>query len=394
MLFRSIEYDSRGIRAIHDKVLNCIVAGNGSMDLWAEDDVGSLWERLKSFGQRINLAERAEMTVEAHTGPYSRLTIRGKLLEPIIWQLPPDWRKEIYLGSGRKMRDLTAAEALVCINSLDWTHEIYLHPASDRLDIRTSLNCDSENVRLHVPFDLGFGTCEDRAWYEIPYGMIERPSYRPMDGTHNNPDGVWPAVHWLAAVNEAKGYTCALLNRGIPAHRFIRGTMELHLHRSGRIGLWRAQTLQQNRTMNPLAKDGEMQVYEYAFVSGKGDVAANRLVHQGYEFNSVFPAIVARVRGGLSASVAGPGNSVLPSSHSFLSNSADNVIIPVIKRSEGDEGLVLRLTEVYGTAAIDTLSGIVAAVALTGPMEEAAGDAATEISFRPFEIITVRSKEA
>jgi len=129
-------------------------------------------------------------------------------------------------------------------------------------------------------------------------------------------------------------------------------------------------------------------VHEYAFVSGPGDVAANRLAHQGYEFNSVFPSVVlqsaeiARLRQG--------HKPTLPARHSFLQNSAANVIIPVVKRAEDNDDLVLRMTEVYGAAASDTLTGPCSGPAnVVSPLENEPLAQDAPLQFRPFEIKTV-----
>ncbi|MBM4163983.1 MAG: hypothetical protein FJ222_06030 [Lentisphaerae bacterium] len=383
-----IDFDARGITGIFDKSLNRLVAGKGTADLMAEDDIGSFWDRLKFFNMRKNLSDLATMTVRSYTGAFQRLVIQGTLPKRLEWELPRDWRSDVCKANLCKIRDLTAAEVEVLIDSLSWTTELSLYPGSNRIDIRTTIACDSQNVRLLVPFPFGFTTPQDRAWYEIPYGMIERPSYRPKAGVHCNPDGVWPAVHWAAAVNRQDNYTCALLNKGIAAHRFKDGVMEVALQRSPRLRVWNARSLECNRLTDPSAKDAGLQVHEYAFLSGPGDVAANRLTHQGYEFNSVFPSVVlqsaeiARLRQGRKPT--------LPARHSFLQNSAPNVIIPVVKRAEDSDDLVLRMTEVYGVAAADALIGPCGGRAsAVSPLENEPLAQDAPLQFRPFEIKTV-----
>jgi len=383
-----IDFDARGITGIFDKTLNRLVAGKGTADLMAEDDIGSFWERMKFFNMRKNLSDLADVKVTSYTGAFQKLVIQGSLAKRLEWELPHNWRSDLCKANMCKIRDLTSAEVEVLIDSLSWTTELSLFPGSNRIDIRTTVACDSQNVRLMVLFPFGFTTSQDRAWYEIPYGMLERPSYRPKDGVHCNPDGVWPALHWAAAVNRQENYTCALLNKGIAAHRFKDGVMELALQRSPRLRVWNPRTLECNRMTDLSAKDAGVQVHEYAFVSGLGDVAANRLTHQGYEFNSIFPSVVlqsaeiARLRQGRKPA--------LPARHSFLQNSATNVIIPVVKRAEDDDGLVLRMTEVYGAAAVDSLAGPCSGRAnAVSPLEDEVLAQEAPLQFRPFEIKTV-----
>ncbi len=395
-----VSWDQTGLTGIYDKTLGRDVSGPGTGHLWARDDIGSHWETLKFFDQRKDLHHVAEMHVQAFTAdengkPVRKLVIQGKLPNPMPWDVPSDWESEIWGSHGRRIREFNSDEVEVAIHSLEWTQELWLYPDSDRIPMRYTINCDSEHIRLFVPFPFGFITTEDRAFYEIPYGILERPSYEPKDGVHCNPDGSWPAVHWAAAENARDGYTCAVLNRGVPSYRFHGGVMEVTLLRSPRVNVF-GRTKDKWKTYDPLLKDHGPRVFDLAFLSGAGGVFENRIVHHGYEFNSPYPAVslcgeeIALIR----ERVRSQDAPALPLQHTFLGNTADNVVISAVKRAEDESGLVARMVEVYGKPAADQLHGTESPLREISPMEDETLRTSEELSFRPFEIKTVQYDSA
>ncbi len=393
-----VTWNERGLTGVFDKSIQREVLAAGSADLWARDDIGSHWETLKFFDQRVNLNRIATIDIAAFesvenaaTPRVRKVVINGRLPKPHIWDLPVPWEYGIFSATGKKFRDLGSDEVDVGIHTLEWTQELWLYEGSDRIELRFSVQCDSENIRLFVPFHFGFETPEDRALYEIPYGILERQSYRPKDGVHCNPDGTWPAVHWAAAENRSGGYTCAVLNRGIPAYRFHKGIMEVTLLRSPRIGVF-FKSRDKWKHYDPLLKDTGLNVFDLAFTSGAGGVAANRLVHKGYEFNTEFPAVslAGWERNMMRERFQAKGLPALPPEHSFLSNAAKNVIMAAVKRSEDGSGFVVRMNEAYGISAADHLNSVGSdELRELDPMEETCLQSGPKLTFRPFEIKTV-----
>ncbi|MFW6146067.1 MAG: glycosyl hydrolase-related protein [Planctomycetota bacterium] len=390
-----IDYGPRGVTGIVDKTLGKIVAGAGTCDLWAEDDVGSFWETLKRFDRRVNLNAVADVSAQAYAhadGTARMLVIRGSLPERRVWDLPAAWSQVVQNSRGGKIRDLTADEVEVVIDALRWEIQLRLIDGDGAVGIRAAVDCDSRNIRLRLPFVLGFTTAGDRAVYEIPYGILERPSYTPLEGTHTNPGGTWPAVHWAAAVNAEDDYTCAILNRGVAAYRFAGGVMDLTLLRSPRLSVWNPRPLEVNRRTDPLATDAGEQVFELAFTSGAGDVAANRLVRRGWAFNST-PTAVALAGAEIDAlRRRTAGAERLAGAHSFLAGGADNVLITAIKQAEDGDDVVLRLVEAYGRAAeIPAPSVFGAPTCEVSALEDDPRPAGKTLRFRPFEIKTLRT---
>lgn len=371
-----------GVEEIFDKQLGRIVAGRGAGDLIAFDDIGSLWDRMAAFDIFKNLSELAEVSVKLFNGAYQKIVITGKLTKPMKWELPEKWSCGVSIGGGARVRELNQDEVYCGINHLEWRQEIALFPGSHRVDFRIAIVADTENIRLITRLPLGFKTERGRAWYDIPYGTMEREAYEPVVGAHLSPDGVWPTIHWAGVFNREADYTCGFLNRGIPGQRFHEGSWEIHLHRSGRLMPWSARSLEVNRSLNPLGKDIGEQVYEYAFTSGKGDVAANQLAHQGYAYNSLFTAVAPYERGIAS----------LPSKHSFFGNKANNVVASVIKTAEDTDDLIVRMHEVYGAPAKDSLEKV-DLIAETSPMEDEDKPVGDGLKFRPHEIKTVRVRQ-
>jgi len=371
----------RGIEEIFDKELNKVIAGRGAGDLIAFDDIGSLWDRMHAFDIIKNLNEIAEVSVELFDGPYQKIVITGELAEPIVWDLPEKWSRDIWISGGKRMRLLEQDEVYCGINHFVWRQEITLNEGSGRVDFRTVIDSDTENIRVITHFPLGFKTQMGRAWYDIPYGSIERESYKPLDGTHLAPDGIWPTIHWAGVENKSDAYTVGFLNRGVPGQRFNDGAFEIHLLRSGRLLPWSSRPLEVNRFGNPLGKDIGEQVLEYALTVTPGDFLASRLPQGGYEFNAQFPAILT--------SKCGKGG--LPTRHSFFSNESESVIASIIKTAEQSDDLIIRMHEAYGRAATDSLVGVTP-IAETSPMEDYDTLIESALSFRPHEIKTVRAR--
>jgi len=62
----------------------------------------------------------------------------------------------------------------------------------------------------------------------------------------------------------------------------------------------------------------------------------------------------------------------------------------VVKRAEDNDDFVLRMTEVYGAAAVDSLTGPCGGTANTkSPLEDESLAQETPLQFRPFGIKTV-----
>ncbi|RRJ96289.1 glycosyl hydrolase [Opitutaceae bacterium TAV4] len=117
------------------------------------------------------------------------------------------------------------------VKTLEWTVTVALSDDGRRLDFTTEVDWDTASRRLRVLFPVN--SRADTAYYEIPYGFIER-RYDPQKLNYSQ----WrahtmefPALHWVhRPIDSTSGV--ALLNKGLPCWRWLPGRFDLSLLRS------------------------------------------------------------------------------------------------------------------------------------------------------------------
>jgi alpha-mannosidase len=103
------------------------------------------------------------------------------------------------------------------------------------------------------------------------------------------------------------------------------------------------------------------------------------VVQKGIEYNTEFMSCPGVEKEGF-----------LESRHSFMKNNNDSIIISAVKKAENSSSTIVRAYEAYGNAAKDFIEGTgMKHVSEVNLLEEGEAEL-SEISFKPFEIKTLK----
>lgn len=156
----------------------------------------------------------------------------------------------------------------------------------------------------------------DSATYEIPYGAIQRPSC-----------GEEQVAQKWADISDRQ-YGVSLLNDSRYGYDITKNTIRLSLLRSP------------DHPVESLDDKGIHQV-RYSLYPHRGTWKEGKSMLKGYEFNNPFIAVTAEVH---------KGN--LPTIHSFLEISLENLVVTVLKKAEDSDDLVFRPYETTGQPCV------------------------------------------
>lgn len=343
--YYSVAFDKKGVKAIFDKELGVEILGANTGALVAQEDYGSPWETLATPYFKEYIHDNSNASVEAVISSEVRsITIKGN-----------------YINPRRK------------IDKLDWTQTITLYSGVKKIYFHIDVDWNTENTRLMVAFPLTYKTPSDEAFYEIPYGTLKRPSYKPEYGVHSAGNGDWPSNNFVAAYNGEKDFTVTLMNRGLYANQLQDGVFFVSILRSPQIPVYIFDF--------EGARDKGVHSFDMAVTSSKGTFEASRSVQSGMEFNTAFLCTPAIEKEGC-----------LASSHSFVHNENSDIIISSVKRAEKSDDVIIRMYEPYGKGGTDILSGVKGNPVCSNFMEKD-GDVLDKIEFRPYEIKTIKFKK-
>lgn len=251
-----------------------------------------------------------------------------------------------------------------------FTQYITLYKGLDRLDIRTEADWWEDHLSLKACFPLDVKA--DKAYYEIPFAAIGRTTR--FETLWEKARYEVPALRWADLADEKGGV--ALLNDSKYGYDIHGSVMKLSLLRSP---TW----------PDPLADRGRHE-FTYSLYPHAGSWSEAQVVRRGQELNQ---PLLTRVFTG--------SEGKLPPIQGFFAIDGEGVIIDAIKLAEDRSGLVLRLYEANGRAEKATLRCFRAPTAAvetdllekeTAPL--AVKDGGIALSFRPFEIKTVRIRFA
>ncbi|MDR1638111.1 MAG: glycosyl hydrolase-related protein, partial [Clostridiales bacterium] len=209
------------------------------------------------------------------------------------------------------------------LNTSILVQDFLLRHDSPEIEVRVRLDLREK----HRAIKLGFGVnVEDPvATYEIPYGYISRPT----DG-RENPGQQWIDVSGTGENGEIKGLT--LLNDAKFSYDVLGSTMRMTIARSpmyaDHFGI---------RDDFPYFLDQGIQEFKYALIPHSGDWREANPSRKAQELNEP------------SVQVAGsPHKGTLPQTLEFIRIDARNVIATALKRSEDNDGFILRCYETDG----------------------------------------------
>jgi alpha-mannosidase len=251
-----------------------------------------------------------------------------------------------------------------------FTQYITLYRGLDRLDIRTEADWWEDHLSLKASFPVAVKA--DKAFYEIPFAAIGRTTR--FDTLWEKARYEVPALRWADLSDEKGGI--ALLNDCKYGHDIHGNVMKLSLLRSP---TW----------PDPTADRGRHE-FTYSLYPHAGSWSDAQVVRRGQELNQPLLSM---------GSMSGAGT--LPFTFSFFSIDGGGVIIDAVKMAEDGSGLVFRLYEANGKAEQAALRCFLAprAAMLTDLLEKEIAplrieDGAISLSFRPFEIKTVKVRFA
>jgi alpha-mannosidase len=244
--------------------------------------------------------------------------------------------------------------------------EIILASGSRRLDFVTRVDWHETHRMLRTSFPVAVQATE--ATCEIQFGSLRRPAHR--NTTWEQAKFEICAHKWVDL--SQRDYGVALLNDCKYGHKVLGNVIDLNLLRSP-------------TTPDPKADQGRHQ-FTYALYPHAGDHVAGGVIRAGYELNVPLRALPVP-----------PHKGELPAAWSFLRVDADNVVVEAVKKAEDTDDIVVRLYEAAGAAVTARLQvGLpFRSASLVDLMEEhpkrlRRSGQGIELSFRPFEIHTVR----
>ena len=251
-----------------------------------------------------------------------------------------------------------------------FVQSITLYPSATRVDVKMQTDWKEKHVLLKVGFPVTVHS--DKATYEVPFGSIQRPT------TRNTPEEKAqfevPALHWADLSDSQHGLS--ILNDSKYGYDAKGNVLRLTLLRSP---TW----------PDPHADEGYHE-FTYSLYPHSGTWREAETVRRGYELN--YKLRTAQVQNHTGA---------LPSVHSFLKISADNVVLTAMKWAEDENAMVLRFYEWAGKDSDVTIHLPAGAQHAweTNLIEQASGelqlaDDSVRVHTKPYEIKTISVKFA
>jgi alpha-mannosidase len=322
-----------GIESIYDKEIDQIIATSGANGLTLESDFGGPWETLREPGHLEDLFSASKATFRI---------MDYKTYQSIVFEA----------NQGMK-----------------WKQEITLYKGIKKIYFKTEVEWDKLDSRLRVAFPLSFKTPNDEAYYEIPYGTLKREKYKGVFTKHMDANGDWPAIHFVSCQNTVQDYIVTLFNRGTGSYKLDNGILYMSLLRSPTL----VTALEHYD-----ASDKGYHSFEYCISSNPGSLKAGRVVQQGMEYNTWFQTMETHDK-----------LSVLKPTHSFLTNTSDNIIVSAIKMEECGIGKVVRMYEAYGEEVEDFIPSKNKEQYIQTNLLEENRQEVEKLIFKSFEIKTV-----
>lgn len=225
-------------------------------------------------------------------------------------------------------------------DSLSWIKEFVFLANSPLFYLRLWLDWKGSCTKIHISFPVNVNPEKAKAYYEIPFGCVERrPYFEVPYGLSKrmkafSPDvlqrakGDWPALSWVLYEDDEAGL--AVANRGTPGCQLNGGKVIVSLLRSP----VRKESQSRFYPGKGALENGE-RFYEFAFRPlHTSDI--HEAFELGWEFNN--PPVRFSVENGAPA---------LPEKE-FVTVSDSGIILASFKKAEDNAGYILRLFEALG----------------------------------------------
>lgn len=245
---------------------------------------------------------------------------------------------------------------------------IYVYEHIDRIDFDTFIDWKESHLVLKTKFPVDVNA--NKATYDIQFGSVERP-------THKNTS--WDAARFEVCAHKycdfsEYGYGVSLLNDCKYGHAVHDGVMSLTLLKCGTFP-------------DPTADKCEHR-FTYSLCPHSGDYREAGIIQKAYELN--VPMTAVKVSG---------NKGTLPCEYSLLTADKNNVIFETAKKSEDGDDIILRgyecfnkRTDVTLTLGVPVKSAYICDMLENEETEIPVIDNKISLTFKPFEIITLKLK--
>ncbi|HBP39067.1 MAG TPA: alpha-mannosidase [Clostridiales bacterium] len=239
-----------------------------------------------------------------------------------------------------------------CYKDSRLVQEFFLYHDAVDVEVRVRVDWREKHRMLKLSFPARLDN--PRSFYEIPYGLIERP----CNGEEE------PGLNWFAVTGDDRReqHCLAILNDGKYSFSVDHQDMQLLAARSTIFADHGGPRLAE---VDYEYQDIGLQTFQYLIRPFAGDIHQGDVIRRAAELNTEFTAVNAGYHGGF-----------LAPSASLLRLPAPNIIISALKRAEDDDGYVIRAYETAGRAT-------------DAALEIIPGNEPYACHFRPFEIKTI-----
>lgn len=345
-----IEFDRVGIRSI--KKCNRDVFGQRAYgkvrrpwrvgELALDADFGDAWgQRIEPLGGMVKNQSMVQLG-DFHTSV--------EVAEGAI-----RWRGT-YTGGDPKVRRLA------------WNTTVMPSADGRRLEFSTHVDWDTASRRLKVMVPVE--SAGDTATWEVPFGFIDR-RFEPEKINYSQWKAntmEFPALHWVRKEIDT-GCGVAVLNRGLPCHRWMPGLLELSLVRSPEWMFCVVEPVNYEFWDIDGQRDAGPHVFDYAIWPYIHGLTMGDLVRAGYEYNMYSPMdIPFKVEG--------------------------DVVVTAWKPAQSGAGWILRMQDASGVGtaaklAFDKTVKVTPTDLLERPRGQTATSESHTISIRKFGIVTL-----
>ncbi len=277
--------------------------------------------------------------------------------------LPPPQLKEIYWLERGSLR--WRLRVIRNIENSEFCQDYVLESRSRVLKVENRVNWQSSHVMVKAAF--AFNVDSDRVTYEIPCGVIDRPT-KPQSSTEKAKWEV-PVLRWADLSDD--GYGVSFLNDCKYGYDFDGDRLRL--------------TLLRGSTWPDPQADLGIHYFTYAIYPHSGGWQDAGTVRRGYELNL---PLLTRIIAANFQKQNQSNSSFLPAVKSWLNLEADNLILMAFKQAEDDsQNWILRFYEAEGKKIDFELNNNLGlrAIAPVNLLEESAVSF-QEVNRRSFEI--------
>jgi alpha-mannosidase len=259
---------------------------------------------------------------------------------------PYTTRDQLFTPLSVDVEQNDAVKTIVCVKGVlagaPVTERLFLYANLKKIDLETTITWPQGRF-MRVQERFPYEQKDAQVRYGIPYGSAADGDIMPGTGPYQSDEvsraewKTWRQIQdWMFVGSADGGFTLSadrqlmILSPGAVNAGMLRGT-------------YATQEFQQDGKNNLIQLPyAGTYTFRYSLTSGKGDWAAAKSYRVGSEFANPLIAV---------SSVDELSPKVLPPSHSFLSLSADNLVITALKKAQVDGSIIVRVNEVGGSGA-------------------------------------------